>query len=280
MNSSVAGMQNILFAVFMECSTIISLIQQYFPHFVDQRDLFEVRERPCRAYSWKVFLIAHIIAEVPWHIFIAVTTFASMYYPVFGASQSSERQGLFFLYCVQFFLFSSTFSQLIIAGLPDAETASHVATSTFALTLTFTGTLQPPDSLPGFWKFMWRVSPQTYTVGGFAATGLHGRLVKCDDHELAKFTPPKGLNCGLYLSKYFELGAPGHLINPNATDLCEYCPINVADQFLGSSKVYWSDRWRNWGIGWAYIIFNIFGTVALYYLMRIYPLQKRSGKKA
>ncbi|KAI5290263.1 GTPase-activating protein [Ascosphaera aggregata] len=279
-NSSIAGMQNVLFAVFMLTTTIISLIQQLFPHFVTQRDLFEVRERPCRAYSWKVFLFANIIAEVPWQTLVGIVTYASVYYPVFGTSLASERQGLFLLYCIQFFIFSSSFAQLIIAGLPDAETASHVATSTFALTLTFTGILQPPDDLPGFWKFMWRVSPQTYTVGGLAAVGLAERHVRCASNELARFTPPKGLNCALYLSKYFELGAPGQLLNPNSTTVCEYCPLQVADQFLHGSRVSYGDRWRNWGIGWAYIIFNVFGTVALYYILRIYPLQKRSGRKA
>ncbi|KAI5299699.1 GTPase-activating protein, partial [Ascosphaera atra] len=178
-----------------------------------------------------------------------------------------------------FFIFSSSFAQLIIAGLPDAETASHVATSTFAMTLTFTGVLQPPDSLPGFWKFMWRVSPQTYTVGGLAALGLSQRPVNCDPAEVAKFPPPQGMNCMTYLSKFFEAGAPGQLLDPNSTTLCEYCPLRVGDQFLHGSRIEYSHRWRNWGIGWAYIIFNIFGVVATYYMLRLYPLKKKSGKK-
>ncbi|KAI5293054.1 GTPase-activating protein [Ascosphaera acerosa] len=278
--SSVAGMQNVLFAILMLTSTIISLIQQLFPHFVTQRDLFEVRERPCRAYSWKVFLLANMIAEIPWQTAVGIVVYVSVYFPVFGTGMASEKEGLFLLYCIQFFIFSSSFAQLIIAGLPDAETASHVATSTFALTLTFTGILQPPDSLPGFWKFMWRVSPQTYTVGGMSAVGLAERAVHCAKEEIARFSPPKGLTCGAYLSKYFELGAPGRLLTPNSTTLCEYCPLQVADQFLHGSHISYGDRWRNWGIGWAYIVFNVFGVVALYYLLRIYPLQKRSGKKA
>lgn len=33
--------------------------------------------------------------------------------------------------------------------------------------------------------------------------------------------------------------------------------------------VVYGERWRNYGLGWAYIGFNIMGTVALYYMFRV-----------
>lgn len=36
-----------------------------------------------------------------------------------------------------------------------------------------------------------------------------------------------------------------------------------------TTKTVWSERWRNYGLGWAYIGFNIMGTVVLYYLFRV-----------
>lgn len=249
------------------------------PRFVTQRSLFEVRERPSRAYSWQAFLLANIMVELPYQILLGVIVWASLYYPVFGVHQSSERQGLFLIYSVQFFIFGSTFAHMVISGLPDAETAGNIATTMFSLMLTFNGVLQTPRALPGFWLFMWRVSPLTYTVGGLAATVLHGRPVRCARNELAIFNPPSGATCAEYLRRYFELGAPGQLYNPSATSNCEYCSLSSGDQFLAGSEIRWSQRWRNFCIGWGYIAFNIFATVALYYLIRVRKPGKPSPKK-
>jgi ATP-binding cassette, subfamily G (WHITE), member 2, PDR len=239
------------------------------PRFVTQRSLYEVRERPSKAYSWQAFLLANITVEIPYQIVTGILVWASLYFPVFGAGQSSERQGLFLLYSIQFQVFTSTFAHMLIAGLPDAETAGNIATTMFSLVLTFNGVLQTPSALPGFWLFMWRVSPLTYTVGGLAATTLHGRAVRCAENELAVFNPPSGSNCADYLAPYLKAGAPGKLSNPNATANCEYCPLTNGDQFLAGSEINWDQRWRNFGIGWAYIGFNIFAAVYLYYFFRV-----------
>ena len=97
----------------------------------------------------------------------------------------------------------------------------------------------------------------TYLVAGWAGTGLHGRRVHCAQIELAIFDPPSGQTCGQYLADYFRIGAPGQLYNPSATTGCQYCPLTSADQFLAASNVYWSQRWRNFGIGFSYLGFNV-----------------------
>ncbi|PGH06745.1 hypothetical protein GX51_02186 [Blastomyces parvus] len=277
-NSSSSGFQNTLFSIFMLTTIFTSLVQQIMPLFVTQRSLFEVRERPSRAYSWKAFLLANIIVEIPYQILLGVIVWASFYFPVFGKNQTSEQQGIFVLYCVQFFIFTSTFAHMVIAGLPDAETAGHIATTLFSLALVFNGIMQPPRALPGFWIFMWRVSPLTYSVGGMAATGLHNRVVHCAENEFAIFNPPSGSTCGEYLERYLSAGAPGRLYNPEATEGCRYCPLRNADQFLGTSEIYWSDRWRNFGLGWAYIGFNVFAAVLLYYLLRVRSSKGKTSK--
>ena len=73
------------------------------------------------------------------------------YYAVFGV-QDSDRQGLILLFCIQFFIFASTFAHMLIAALPDAETAGRIATLMFSLTLVFNGVFQSPTALPGFWS--------------------------------------------------------------------------------------------------------------------------------
>lgn len=266
-NNSQQGLQNIIFSIFMLTSIFSTLVQQIMPRFLIQRSLYEVRERPSKAYSWAAFLIANIGVEIPYQILLGILVFASYYYPVYGI-QSTQRQGLILLFCIQFFVFASTFAHMVIAALPDAETAGNIATLLFSLTLTFNGVMQSPQALPGFWIFMYRVSPLTYLVDGIAATGMHARPIECASNELSRFDPPTGQTCGVYLKTFLE-AALGNLTNPDATSQCAYCPLKVSDQFLAGSSISWSTRWRNYGIGYSYIIFNIVMAVLFYYAFRI-----------
>jgi ATP-binding cassette subfamily G (WHITE) protein 2 (PDR) len=237
------------------------------PLFITQRSLYEVRERPSKAYSWKAFLIANIIVEIPYQIFLGILVFGAYYFAVVGV-QDSARQGLVLLYLIQFFIYASTFAHLCIAALPDAETAGAIVTLLFSMALTFNGVMQSPTGLPGFWIFMYRVSPFTYWVGGIASTQLHGRAVECSSTETSIFNPPSGQTCGDYLADYLSV-APGQLQNPNATADCRYCSLSNGDQFLAGSNIYYTERWRNFGIVWAYVIFNIAGATLLYYVFRV-----------
>ncbi|KAL4931349.1 putative ABC multidrug transporter [Aspergillus undulatus] len=265
--SSQQGMQTIIYSLFMLCTIFSSLVQQVMPQFITQRSLYEVRERPSKAYSWKAFLIANIVVEIPYQIVMGILTYACYYYAVVGI-QDSERQGLVLLLCIQFFIYASTFAHLCIAALPNTETASAVVTLLFAMSLTFCGVMQSPTALPGFWIFMYRVSPFTYWVGAMASTQLHGKAVKCSAAELSILDPPSGQTCGDYLSSYLSM-AGGQLTNPNATSDCNYCSVAVADDFIAGSGIFWSERWRNFGIMWAYIVFNIFMATTLYYMFRV-----------
>jgi ATP-binding cassette subfamily G (WHITE) protein 2 (PDR) len=124
------------------------------PRFVIQRSLYEVRERPSKAYSWIAFLVANIFVEIPYQIVLAVLMWISWYFAIFGKNQDNETRGLMLLFVVQFMVFTSTFAHMIIAAMPDAETAGNIATLLFSLMLTFNGVLQSPSALPGFWIFM------------------------------------------------------------------------------------------------------------------------------
>lgn len=275
-NASQQGLKDIIFSIFMITTIFTTLVQQIMPRFVIQRDLYEVRERPSKAYSWKAFLIANIVVEIPYQILLGIMVFASYFYPIYTGQgiPSSGRQGLILLLLLQFFVFASTFAHMIISALPDAETAGNIATVMFSLTLAFNGVFQTPQALPGFWIFMYRVSPLTYLVSAIASTGLSGRQVRCSSNELAIMQPSSGANCGDYLAVYAK-EAGGRIYNPTATANCEYCPLSNADQYLSTVAISYDTRWRNYGIGFAYILFNIFAAALFYYLFRV---RKRSGK--
>ncbi|PYH96381.1 hypothetical protein BO71DRAFT_471956 [Aspergillus ellipticus CBS 707.79] len=273
-NNTQQGFQNALFSVFLLCVIFTSLVNQIMPKFVVQRALYEVRERPSRVYSWKVFILSQVIAEVPFQIVLGVCSWSCFYWAVIGTGQDSERRALALLFIVQFFLYASSVAQLAISAVPEAPLAAMLATLMFAFSFIFNGILQPPGDLPGFWIFMYRVSPFTYYVSGIGSTILHGRPVECSTKELSIFDPPSGLTCEQYMQDYIEV-AGGRLYNTTATSACEYCAMTVADEYLSLRWIYWEDRWRNYGIFWCFCIFNVACAVLLYYIFRV----KTWGKK-
>lgn len=108
------GLQNQMFSIFMLFTIFGQLVQQIMPHFVTQRSLYEVRERPSRTYSWKSFMISNIVVELPWNTLMAVIIYFCFYYPI-GLYHNAEPTGtvhergaLFFLFTLQFLLFSKS----------------------------------------------------------------------------------------------------------------------------------------------------------------------------
>jgi len=95
------------------------------PLFVNQRSLYEVRERPSKAYSWKAFILANIVVEIPYNIILAVLVFGSYYYAVQGI-QPSLRQGMVLLFLIEFFIYAGTFAHLCIVAMPDAQTGMYI----------------------------------------------------------------------------------------------------------------------------------------------------------
>jgi ATP-binding cassette subfamily G (WHITE) protein 2 (PDR) len=48
--------------------TFTVVVQQIMPQFLEQRTLYEIRERPSRAYSWVVFLTANMFVELCYQV--------------------------------------------------------------------------------------------------------------------------------------------------------------------------------------------------------------------
>ncbi|KAJ5789156.1 uncharacterized protein N7518_006167 [Penicillium psychrosexuale] len=279
--NSMQGLQNQMFSVFMLMTVFGNLVQQIMPHFVTQRSLYEVRERPSKSYSWQAFMSANIIVELPWNALMSVLIFVCWYYPIglqrnTSADDLHERGALMWLLILTFMIFTCTFAHMMIAGIELAETGGNIANLLFSLCLIFCGVLATPDQMPRFWIFMYRLSPFTYLVSAMLSTGTSGTNVVCEPVEMLHFEPLAGETCYQYMSAYMDV-AGGYLQNGNATSDCSFCSIDKTDTFLKSVLSYYSDAWRNFGIMWAYIIFNIFAAVGIYWLARV-PKGTRSKK--
>lgn len=122
-----------------------NLVQQIMPLFVAQRSLYEARERPSKAYSWKAFLGAQILIEFPWQTVMSVLTFVSWYYPIglyrnaMPTHSVAERGGLMFLLIWSFYIFTCTFAHMLVAAVELPEVGGMYANLLFTLMLIFCG---------------------------------------------------------------------------------------------------------------------------------------------
>jgi ATP-binding cassette subfamily G (WHITE) protein 2 (PDR) len=134
-----------MLGIFMLMFIFSSLAEQIMPLFVTQRSLYEVRERPSKAYSWKAFMLSNIIVELPWATFCAVLIYFCWYYPggLYRNAEPTdavhERGALMFLLILAFMLFASTVAHMVIAGVDTAKNSSNIGYLMFSLALTFCG---------------------------------------------------------------------------------------------------------------------------------------------
>lgn len=134
---SIQGLQNQMFAIFNILTIFGQLVQQQMPHFVTQRSLYEVRERPSKTYSWQVFMLSQVIVEIPWNTLMSVLMFVCVYYPVgFDKNaavegQEVERGALMWLLFWQFLIFTCTFAHACIAITDTAEAGGNLANVLF-----------------------------------------------------------------------------------------------------------------------------------------------------
>ncbi|RAK91395.1 ABC multidrug transporter [Aspergillus costaricaensis CBS 115574] len=258
--TSISGLQETIFSAFMICTLFIPIVHQTLPLLTKNHTMYQTRERLTKTYSSRILILSLILTELLYQIPLSICIWAIYYYPISNTTtQSSPRQGLVLLFFIQFFIYAISFALLTIS-----TSTLILAICTF-MALTFNGVMQPPHALPGFWMFMYRVSPFTYFVAGVTSTQLHGVAVNCSAAEMAVFDPPSGQTCVEYLGGYLKT-VPGRLMNPDAMTSCEYCPYSVADQFLAEREYRFDRRWMDFGVGWAFVGFNLGVAVLVYYV--------------
>lgn len=118
---------------------------------------------------------------------------------------------------------------------------------------------------------MYRVSPFTYFVEGILGVATANTPVSCGPEEFQVFSPPAGQTCGEYMTPYMSF-AGGELVDPAATTNCQFCQLTNTDVFLDNFGIKYSNRWRNFGIIWVYVIVNVIAACAFYWLGRVVSL--------
>ena len=114
----------------------------------------------------------------------------------------------------------------------------------------------------------YRVSPFTYLVDSVLSVGVANTDVTCADNELLNFAPPNGESCEQYMNPFMaRMG--GYLEDPSNTSECSFCTVATTNAFLAGINSSYGNRWRNFGIMWAYVIFNTAAALLLYWLVRV-----------
>ncbi|KAF9461727.1 pleiotropic drug resistance ABC transporter [Collybia nuda] len=260
------GTQNKLFAVYMASILSAPLSNQLQVPFLNMRNIYEIRERPSRMYSWTALVASQFLAEIPWNFLGSGLFFLCWYWTV--GFPSSRAGYTYLLFGVIFPLFYTSLAQAVAAMVPTAELAALLFSVLFSFILTFNGVLQPFREL-NWWKWMYYVSPYTYFIEGTLGQALGRQSIACAPVELVTLTPPSGQTCGAFLQTYIS-NAGGYVANPDATSACDFCAFATTDQFLGASfNIFYSHHWRNAGILFGYILFNIAALFIFTWFFRI-----------
>ncbi|KAF5260951.1 hypothetical protein FOXYS1_8380 [Fusarium oxysporum] len=271
---SLQGLQNQLFSIFMLLVIFAFLIYQTMPGFVTQRTLYEGRERSSKTYAWYNLILANTVIEMAWNSVASLAIYFPFYFLV-GMYDNGritdtqhERGAFMFLLTWAFMVYEGTFAHMCVAGAPTAEVGATLGLFLFMMALVFCGVLVPYSSLPGFWTFMYRVSPLTYLIGAMISNGVGKQELTCSEIEFLQFQTPENLTCGEYVGQFVQ-AVGGALSNPGSNQTCLYCPIASTDTYLTTMSIRYSERWRNFGLLWAFIVFDVIAALAAYWLIRV-----------
>ncbi|WFD34808.1 hypothetical protein MCUN1_001652 [Malassezia cuniculi] len=268
------ALQNRLFACFMALVSSTTLSQHLQPEFIRLRSLYEVREKPSKMYAWPIMVLSAMLIEIPWN-FVGGTLYWLPWYWMIQFPADPQRSGYSWGLYMIFQMYYSTFAQAMAAIAPNAVIASVLFSTFFSFVVVFCGVVQPPDQLPEFWsKWMFYLSPFTWVMEGILGNAIGGVEVKCAIDEMQEIVPPTGQSCQQYMGSFKR----GYTVEHEGK--CLYCLYKYGDDYLGDNKLDATDRYRDLGIMFAYIAFNIALLFTLFYLFRIHKWSSNKKQEA
>jgi ATP-binding cassette, subfamily G (WHITE), member 2, SNQ2 len=255
LGNSQIDMQSRLFSIFMTLTISPPLIQQLQPKFLQLRNLYESRERNSKIYSWIAFTVAAILPEYPWS-FVAGTLYWACWYWAIWFPRDTYTSATMWIWVNIFEVFYVSFGQAIASFAPNELLASLLVPLFFLFVVSFCGVVVPYAGLPTFWRsWMYWLSPFKYLLEGMLALVIHDIPVRCDESELAQFRPPPGETCQSYAGPYTQQA--GGYVQNLSDGLCGFCQYATGDEFGASFNVYYRYVWRDYGIFWAFCVFQI-----------------------
>ncbi|KAL9131178.1 MAG: hypothetical protein Q9217_000831 [Psora testacea] len=269
-------MQSRLFSIFMTLTISPPLIQQLQPKYLQFRNLYKSREANSKIYSWLAFTTGAVLVELPYSILAGTIYFQCWWWGALGRGASQFESAYTWMLLMMFEIYYVGFGQAIASFSPNELLASLLVPIFFLFVVSFCGVVVPFAALPNFWQsWMYYLSPFTYLLEGFLGVSVHNRPVICASNEFARFPPPPGQTCQSYTESF--IAQAGGYVQNGTNGLCEFCQYATGDEFARSFNVYYSNHWRDYGIFWAYCVFNfmVVFTCSWLYLGGIKAIRKR-----
>ncbi|KAB8206733.1 ABC-2 type transporter-domain-containing protein [Aspergillus parasiticus] len=263
--NSYIDMQSRLFSIFMTLTIAPPLIQQLQPRFLHFRNLYESREANSKIYSWVAFVTSAILPELPYSIVAGSIYFNCWYWGVWFP-RDSFSSGYVWMLLMLFELFYVGFGQFIAALAPNELFASLLVPCFFIFVVSFCGVVVPYKALIHFWRsWMYWLTPFHYLLEGLLGVVTHNVPLRCVSREESQFSPPPGETCQSYAGPFAQQA--GGYVHDAGNGLCSYCPYSDGDTFAAESfNVYYSHKWRAYGIFWAFVMFNFAAVYAFSWL--------------
>ena len=266
--NSYTGLQNTLFAVFISIVLSAPAMNQIQARAIAARELYETRESKSNMFHWSLLLLTQYLSEIPYHLLFSAVFFVSSYFPLRIHFEASASAVYYLNYSIMFQLYYVGMGLLVLYMAPNLQSANVILGLLLSFMIAFCGVVQPKSLLNDFWVFMNVASPYTYFVQNLVAIVLHKKPVICSAKELSYFQPPANMTCGAYMKAFLSYSS-GYIANPDATSNCAYCIYSVGDDYLKHISASYSNLWRNFGIFFIYIFFNLVAMVFFYYWLHV-----------
>ncbi|KAJ5717802.1 hypothetical protein N7488_003448 [Penicillium malachiteum] len=264
LGNSYIDMQSRLFSIFMTLTISPPLIQQLQPRYLHSRGLYESRESNSKIYSWSAFVVSTILPELPYSIVAGSIYFNCWYWGVWFP-RDSFSSGYTWMMLMLFECYYVGFGQFIAALAPNELFASILVPAFFMFVVSFCGVVVPYVALPHFWQsWMYWLTPFHYLLEGLMGVLTHNIPVRCVEREEAHFSPPSGMTCQQYAGGYAR--EAGGYVRDAANGMCAYCQYSSGDEFAAGFNVFYAHKWRDYGIFWAYVVFNFMAVFAFSWL--------------
>ncbi|KAL5049175.1 hypothetical protein BDW71DRAFT_217786 [Aspergillus fruticulosus] len=256
-----------LFAIFNFIFVAPGCINQMQPFFLQNRDIFETREKKSKTYHWLAFIAAQTASEIPYLIICATLYFACWYF-VAGFPVDSSISGHFYLQMIFYEFLYTSIGQAIAAYAPNEYFAAIMNPIIIgAGMISFCGVIVPYSQMQPFWRYwMYYLDPFTYLVGGLLTEVLWDVPVKCLNSEYTTFHAPDGQTCGEYMADFLSSNA-GYLRNVNATSTCEFCQYATGADYAKTFNL--QERYYGWRDTGITALFCITSYMAVFVMMKL-----------
>ncbi|KAJ6049546.1 uncharacterized protein N7446_007126 [Penicillium canescens] len=213
---------------------------------------------------FNTFTFWHLGNKLPYAI-VAGSVYFNCWYWGIWFPRDSFTSGYVWMLLMLFELFYVGFGQFIAALSPNELFASLLVPCFFTFIAAFCGVVVPYAALPHFWQsWMYWLTPFHYLLEGLVGVVTHNVPVRCVAREESQFSPPSGMTCMEYAGSYAQKA--GGSVRDAGNGMCSFCQYSTGDQFAKSLNIFYSHKWRAYGIFWGYVIFNFAAVFAFSWL--------------